>query len=149
VDYELGKQQGTWMEDSERPRGILPYRPVPLAELQGAVSESAAVLAHLRAVKFNYDVNQGGFAQLLYNLRGEFLADVEEMLIAANAAVAHDHYVRAVTVCLENKADYFRFLKSDYAEAKHALQLLSVEYLQRRVDFVEEAAVYLATLPKP
>jgi len=139
------------MADPEGRRGSLPYRPVPLAELEGAASESPAALPYLLAVKFNYDVKQGGFAQLLYNLRGEFLADVEEMLIAANAAVAHDHYVRAVTVCLENKADYFRFLSSDYTEAnpvKHALQFLSVEYLQRRVDFADEAAGYLATLPK-
>src|SRR4051794_37668003 len=110
--------------------------------LQASASGSPAALPYLLAVKFNYDVKQGGFAQLLYNLRGEFLADVEDMLIAANAAVAHDYYVRAVTVCLESKADYFRFLASDYAEAnavKHALQLLSVEYLQRRIDFAQEA----------
>jgi hypothetical protein len=132
-------------------RDLLPYRPVPLAELAAAASDSPAVILYLLAMKFNYDVKQGGFAQLLYSLKGEFLADVEDMLIAAHAAVAHDHYVRAVTICLENKAEYFRFLSSDYKEAnavKHALQLLSVEYLQRRIDFSDEAAEYLETLPK-
>lgn len=138
------------MADAER-RDLLPYRPVFLTELEGAASRSSAAFSYLLAAKFNYDVKQGGFAQLLYNMRGEFLADIEDMLIAANAAVAHDYYVHAVTTCLENKAEYFRFLASDYAEAnavKQALQLLSVEYLQRRVDFADESAVYLATLPK-
>ena len=91
----------------------LPYRPVPLAELQAAESGSTAVLPYLLAVKFNYDVKQGGFAQLLYNLRGEFLADVEDVLIAAGAAVAHDFWVRAVTLCLEDKPAYCRFLTSE------------------------------------
>jgi hypothetical protein len=34
-------------------------------------------------VKFNYDFKQGGFAQLLYTLRGEFLADIEDMPFVA------------------------------------------------------------------
>ena len=138
------------MADAEA-RDSLPYRPVPLAELQAAASRSPAVLPHLLAVKFNYDVKQGGFAQLLYNLRGEFLADVEDMLIAASAAVAHDYWVRAVTICLEDKPAYFRFLASEYAEdnaVKHALQLLSVEYLRQRADFVQEAAAFLASCPR-
>jgi hypothetical protein len=102
------------------------------------------------AVRFGHDVGCGGFSQLLYNLRGKFLAEVEDMLIAANAPVAHDYYVRAVSICLENKADYFRFLASDYAESnavKHSLQLLSVEYLQRRIGFADEAAEFLASRP--
>lgn len=129
----------------------LPYRPVPLAELQAVASGSPAALPFLLAVKFNCDIKQGGFAQLLYNLRGEFLANVEDILIAANAAVAHDYWVRAVTTCLEDKPAYFRFLASDFAAAnavKHALQLLSVEYLQRRADFADEASAFLASCPR-
>ena len=129
----------------------LPHRPVPLAELQATASGSQGVLPYLLAAKFNYDVKQGGFAQLLYNLRGEFLADVEDMLIAAGAATAQDYYVRAVTLCLKDKPAYFRFLASDFAEAnavKHALQLLSVKYLQRRADFEVEAVAFLASCPR-
>jgi hypothetical protein len=131
---------------------MLPYRPLPLAQLNSAATGSPAGLPYLLAVKFNYDVKQGGFSQLLYNLQGEFLADMEDMLIAANAAVAHDYYVRAVTACLENKAEYFRFLSSNYAdgnEVKHALQLLSAEYLLQRVEFADEVAAFLATYPRP
>lgn len=139
------------MANAEEQRDVLPYRPVPLAELEQTASESLAALPFLLAVKFNYDVQQGGFAQLLYNLRGEFLANVEDMLIAAGATVAHDYWVRAVTACLDEKPEYFQFLASDYTEAnavKHALQLLSVEYLQQRADFAEEAGAYLASCPR-
>ena len=132
--------------------GSLPYEPLSLAELERFATDSPAALHYLLAIKFNYDVKQGGFAQLLFNMHGEFLADVEDMLIAANAAVAQDYYVRAVTICLENKEEYIRFLSSNYTDAnevKDSLQLLSVEYLQMRIDFVNEAASFLATCPKP
>ncbi len=139
------------MSDAPRQDDSLPYHPISLAELERAATQAAAALPYLLALKFNYDVKQGGFAQLLYNLRGEFLADTEDLLIAANATVARDYYVRAVTVCLANKAEYSRFLASDYTapnEVKHALQLLSVEYLQKRVDFADEAAAFLVACPR-
>ena len=134
------------------PQYLLPYRPVASSELEDARRGASTALPYLLAVKFNFDVKQGGFAQLLYNLQGELLAEVEDMLIAANAAVAQDYYVRAVTTCLDNKDEYFRFLSSNYADAnevKHTLQLLSVEYLQQRIDFINEAAGFLATCSKP
>jgi hypothetical protein len=140
------------MPAQKEPQDTLPYRPVPLAELEEAMRGSSTVLPYLLALKFNYDAKQGGFSQLLYNMQGEFLAEVEDMLIAANAAVAQDYYVRAVTICLESKDEYFRFLSSNYTDAndvKHSLQLLSVEYLQKRIDFANEAAAFLATCPKP
>ncbi len=139
------------MPAQEEPHNLLPYRPLALAELEVAAGGSSTGLPYLLAAKFNYDVKQGGFAQLLYNMQGNFLAEIEDMLIAASAAVAHDYYVRAVTVCLENKEEYFRFLSSNYTDGndvKHSLQQLSVEYLQKRIDFVNEAAVFLATCPK-
>jgi len=140
------------MSAQKEPQNSPPYRPVPLAELEDAVRGPATALPYLLAVKFNYDVKQGGFSQLLYNMQGNFLAEIEDMLIAAKAALVQDYYVRAVTICLENKEEYFRFLSSNYTDAndvKHSLQLLSVEYLQKRIDFANEAAVFLATCPKP
>jgi hypothetical protein len=140
------------MPAQKDPHDSPPYRPVALAELEAAARGTSAGLPYLLAVKFNYDVKQGGFSQLLYNMKGNFLAEIEDMLIAANAAVAQDYYVRAVTICLENKEGYFRLLSSNYTDAnevKHSLQLLSVEYLQKRIDFANEAAVFLATCPKP
>jgi hypothetical protein len=126
---------------------VITYRPVTLVELVAAAKESPTTLPYLLATKFNYDVNQGGFAQLLFNLQGEFLAEVEEMLIAANSLVAHAYYVRAIAICLENQEECFRFLESNYIDAnavKHALQLLSVEYFQQRKEFADEAAEFFA-----
>ncbi len=139
------------MSDPKSHADSIPNRLISLEELEVAASKTPAALPYLLATKFNYDVKQGGFAQLLYNLQGEFLANIKEMLAAANAAVALDYFVRAVKLCLENEADYFRFIESDYLSAnvvKHALQLLSVEYLRQRIDFADEAANYLATCPK-
>jgi hypothetical protein len=139
------------MPEQEQP-GSVPYRPVSLAELEGAAAGHPAAVPYLLAAKFNYDVKQGGFAQLLFNMQGNFLPDLEDMLIAAGARVAHDHYVRAITLCLGNKVKYFRFLSSNYTDAnatKEALQSLSVEYLMKRIDLGEEAAAFLATCPRP
>src|SRR5262249_23355009 len=104
------------MPEQQEPLNSLPYRPLSLAELENAGRGSSTGLPYLLAVKFNYDVKQGGFSQLLYNMQGHFLAEIEDMLIAANAAVAHDYYIRAVTCCLENKEEYFRFLSSNYTD---------------------------------
>lgn len=45
-------------------------------------------LPHLLAARFDYDVKQGGFAQLLYNMQGNCLGEIEDMLIAAQVAIA-------------------------------------------------------------
>lgn len=101
----------------------------------------------LLAARFEYDVRQGGFAQLFYNMQGDFLADMEDMLIAADAPVAHEYYVRAVRACLKDKANYTRFLESNYTdenEVKTALQLLSLEYMSKQTPFAAEAEHFLA-----
>jgi|SRR6516164_3908824 len=90
------------MPAQQEPQDSPPYRPVGLAELEAAARGPATGLPYLLAVKFNYDVKQGGFSQLLFNMQGNFLPEIEDMLIAANATVAQDYYVRAVTICLEN-----------------------------------------------
>lgn len=117
-----------------------------IESLLNAAVESPHQLPYLLAARFNYDVRAGGFSQLFFNMQGDLLGAIEDMLIAASAAVAHDYYVRAVTICLENKPEYFRFLSSNYLESnevKHSLQLLSVEYLRRRVDFADEIAAFI------
>jgi len=45
-----------------------------------------------------------------------------------------------------------RFLSSGYTDpnaTKEALQLLSAEYLMKRIDFVDEAVAFLETCPRP
>ncbi len=140
------------MAHHEEPGRSFPFQPVPLADLENAESGSVKQLAFLLAVKFNYDVRQGGFSQLIYNLQGNFRAETEDMLIAAKAAVAQEYFVRAVMICLNAKEEYFRFLSSPYTDAnnvKHSLQLLSVDYFQRQIDFQDEAAEFLLNRPRP
>lgn len=113
---------------------------------QAIASTHAQQLPHLLAARFDYDISQGGFAQFLYNMRGHLLAQIEDMLIAARADIAHEYYVQAISLCLKNKADYQRFLASNYIEAnplKDQLQLLSVAYFGKRTDFKSEAHAFL------
>jgi hypothetical protein len=120
-----------------------------LADWSEVARRSFVPLAHLLAARFAHDVDNGGFAQLLYNMGGEYLPEIEDMLFAAQAENAQDYYVRAIRVCLPNKDEYLRFLKSNYLdrnEVKHQLQLLSVEYLRGTVPFRYEASEYLATI---
>jgi hypothetical protein len=118
-------------------------RRLDLSEL--SAREPARLLLVL-AARFDYDVRQGGFAQLLYNLKGNFLAEMEDMLLAASAPVAHSHYVQAITECLANEAEYQRFLASDFLEAnavRDALHKVSLEYFAKDVAFATEAEAFL------
>ncbi|MFZ6743653.1 DMP19 family protein [Undibacterium sp. JH2W] len=115
---------------------------------QALASSHARQLPHLLAARFDYDIRQGGFAQFLYNMRGHLLAQIEDMLIAASADIAHDYYVQAIGLCLKNKADYQRFLADNYIEAnplKDQLHLLSLAYLREKIDFKTEAHVFLVS----
>ena len=100
----------------------------------------------LLAARFEYDVRQGGFAQLLYNMKGDFLAEIEDMLVAASAPVAREYYVRAIRACLDKEPDYQRFLASDFLAPnalKDALHKVSLEYFAKDVSFATEAAAFL------
>ena len=140
------------MTESKSPRA-------KLAEIRQAIGQQAGddktriattypnLLQPYLATLFDYDVHQGGFAQLIYNLRGEFLPQTEDMLIAASAGIAQDYYVMAIETCLKNKAHYFDFLKSDFVSPqpmKEELQRISLDYLARNTPFAVEAANYVA-----
>lgn len=114
--------------------------------LSEVAQEEPAKLLLLLAARFEYDVRQGGFAQLLYNMRGDFLAEIEDMLAAASAPVAREYYVRAIRTCLDNEPDYQRFLASDFLEPnalKDALHKVSLEYFAKDVPFETEAEGFL------
>ncbi|MFC4225153.1 DMP19 family protein [Lysinibacter cavernae] len=96
----------------------------------------------------DYQVTKGGFAQLLYNLKGEGLSAVEDMLIEVGAPRTQDVYVRAITVCLEQQDEYQRFLAEPFPtpnEVKHSLQLLSIEYFNGPT-LPDEAAAWCSTI---
>lgn len=93
-----------------------------------------------------YNLRQGGFAQLLYNAGGEYLAEMEDLLLAAAATVTHQFYTEAVLLCTKNIPLYHAFLESDYTTdnaLKNELQLLSIRYFQTGAGFTEEAAAYI------
>lgn len=103
-------------------------------------------LLFLLAARFEHDVRAGGFAQLLYNMKGVFLSNVEDMLIAAKAPIAHEYYVQAIRTCLANKPAYASFLASNYTDAnpvKDQLHLVSIAYLSRGTPFAIEGKAWL------
>ncbi len=108
--------------------------------------EAEPPLPHLLAARFWYDISQGGFSQLLFNLQGEYLHETEDMLIGAQACCAHAFFVRAIRICSSNREEYQRFLASDYLtsnDVKHGLQQLSIEYFALNIDFVDEIASFI------
>lgn len=95
---------------------------------------------------FDHNVTRGGFAQLIYNLEGELLKDLEAMLTAVGAPVAQEYYVRAISHCLQDLAAYQRFLKSPFPTAtttKDALHRASLDYFAQGVEFPTEIAPWL------
>jgi len=95
---------------------------------------------------FSYHVKQGGFAQLLFNARGEGLAEYEAMLIAVGAKRAQGFYVRAIRSALADKSGYAAFLGdwNDPAgvDLRSSLQLLSIEYLTGEPSIDDEARAW-------
>lgn len=99
------------------------------------------VLSVSLAQYFSYNIAKGGFAQLLYNLRGQYLAEIEQMLIDAPAPVAHSYYVKAIRECLAEKEVYKVFLKNDFVEPssiKDSLHSISINYFNTNVEFLSE-----------
>src|SRR5204863_4568290 len=97
-------------------------------DLQALARAASARLPYLLAGRFNYDVVKGGFAQLLFNMKGDLLFEMQEMLVAANATFALQYYVRAIEACMANRDEYYRFLESNFLEVnpvKETLQKIS------------------------
>jgi hypothetical protein len=108
----------------------------------------AIALAHF----FNYQVVKGGFAQLVFNAKGQYLQDLEEMLIAAGATRAQDYYVKAIRICLDNPETYQSFLAKSFvedSELKNALHRVSIEYLRGEPQFLEEIAAFVSASEAP
>lgn len=103
-------------------------------------------LHHCLAARFDYDVRQGGYAQLIYNMKGNLLGQMEDMLIETRATVAHEYYVRAIKACLTDKLAYRNFMGSDFVSdnpLKDILHSISIEYLGKGISFSDEAQRYL------
>ena len=98
---------------------------------------------------FRDQVENGGFAQLLFNLQGEYLAEIGELLDRAGASVAALHYEQAIVACLADETAYQAFLASDFVSdnpLKSMLQRCSIDYFAAGVPFDREAARWLASI---
>ena len=95
---------------------------------------------------FQYNVDQGGFAQLFYNARGENLAEIDDMLQEAKATTAQQSYRQAVELCLDAQPAYQEFLASDFvspSDIKNALHAVSIEYFRHGSSFLAEAGDFI------
>lgn len=105
-----------------------------------------------RLMAFEYEISQGGFAQLLFNARGAGLAEYEDMLIEVGAARAHDFYVRAIRLALADRDAYRAFLAAWSSPGgrglRDELQLLSVEYLAGNPTIVDETGRWFEDLAR-
>jgi hypothetical protein len=134
-----------------QPNDVQQYLAYLADSMRGCGPEQLAALEPSRrnlvlAALFDYDVRKGGFAQFLYNMHGQLLREVEDMLIGANAVVAHEAYVQAVETCLADRAEYQRFLASTYTEEnriKNALHMITLAYFAKKTPFAVEAHAYL------
>ncbi|WP_433673738.1 DMP19 family protein [Microbacterium gorillae] len=108
------------------------------SELRGELESRLSV--------FERDLRQGGFAQVLFNARGEGLADIEDMLIAVGAPRAQAYYVRAIRLALDDKTGYRAFLAdwhaADGRPLRDELQLLSIEYLMSEPSLAAESRAW-------
>ena len=104
------------------------------------------VFAVYLASFFQYNIDQGGFAQLLYNAHGDNLPEIEDMLMAANASTALQCYREAISLCTSDIDAYQTFIGSDYispSDLKNALHGVSIEYFRLGSSFLAEAAGFI------
>jgi hypothetical protein len=122
-------------------------RAADLLENPEGLDESTRHLAYLAvlAANFDYQVKNGGFDQLIYNLGPQRLEYCDVMLRSVGAHVAYSYYLRAVTRCAEEPGDYQTFMATypQTTELAKDLMLLSVEYLRGDTSFDDEIAEFL------
>ena len=85
---------------------------------------------------------RGGFAQLFFNARGEYLAEIAQMFQKFNASNTLRFYEKAVRICLADKKAYQVFLAGDFVSAspfKNALHEVSLDYFAAATHFEDEA----------
>ncbi len=106
----------------------------------------AAARPERAAARFSYEVKQGGFRQLLYNLRGA-TETVGHGLVYAGASVAATYYGRALEACRAAPSEYHALVGGPWPPARGALSdalvVLTLEYY-REVPVETEIAPLIA-----
>lgn len=119
---------------------------------RGTVKPPSNVHAIALAHFFNYQVTQGGFAQLVFNAKGQYLQDLEDMLTAAGATRAREFYIEAIWLCLNDRDAYQAFLASSFvddSQLKNLLHKVSIKYLQGAPQFLDEIAGFVEAADAP
>ncbi|WP_433762554.1 hypothetical protein [Nocardia sp. CA-135398] len=82
---------------------------------------------------------------MIYNLGRERLEQCDGMLRAVDAPIALSYYIRALTRCTEDLADFDQFMADFTTPTKvgQDLTLLSVEYLRDDTSFDDEITEFL------
>jgi hypothetical protein len=94
---------------------------------------------------FGYNVNNGGFAQLIFNAQGQYMQEIDDMLLTSGALISHQYYVRAIRECLFDRGNFDEFMNSDFVSPnvlKDRLHLLTIEYFRAGGDLMKEASNY-------
>ena len=115
-------------------------------QARGGERPPPAVFSISLAKYFDYNLSKGGFGQLLYNLQGQHLDEIEQLLMDADAKVALGYYLRALRACLDDGDGYQAFLAGDFrsdSSIKDALQLISFEYFEKSVEFSSEVGDFV------
>src|SRR5437762_7454559 len=84
------------------------------SDLPALAARGSPRIPYLLAARFAHDVNNGGFAQLIYNMKGDLLFEIQEMLDAAGATIACDYYVLAMQACMKDREAYHNFIDSAF-----------------------------------
>ncbi|MGW4248151.1 DMP19 family protein [Nocardia sp. NPDC004722] len=113
-----------------------------------ALDDATRELAEITslAAYFDYQVKNGGFGQLIYNLGRDWLEHCDDMLRAVGAQVAYSYYLRAITRCTEDLADFDTFM-TDFTTPTplgQDLLMLTVEYFRADTGFDDEITDFLA-----
>ncbi|WP_405062622.1 DMP19 family protein [Kribbella sp. NBC_01505] len=109
------------------------------------------------AASFDYQVKNGGFAQLFFNGGYDLLEPYEVMLHTVDAERTAAFYVRAITLCADH-ADDFHLVMATFThpcQLNIDLLMLSMEYLRENhfdtevARFLEYAEATFANVPLP
>lgn len=113
-----------------------------------SVQDDPDVFCCYLAFIFETYVGGGGFSQLFAYLSGNYMAEMESVLLSLGARNAHQAYVKAVKMCVPRVAEYTAFLKneSEGDQLKDDLTLLSLDYLRSEPSFLVEAEAELRKL---
>jgi len=119
---------------------------------------SAAVLKDLKSDNsvysllaiFQYDMQEGGFPQFVYNANGVYLPEMADVLRHVGASQTNAYLDKVISLCVDKNEDYQEFLVGAFEDTpfKAELQALSQQYSDSEHSLQSEAGEKIAKLIK-